>query len=312
MLINGECKNRGNNWALLGWGTFWSTFGWLIAWSDNLTKLTLRLARVPPEGWIDWEAIRGSRRRCHPYWKLNNSVTIEQEELGDTREHTYNLGVWNKGELLFWALSGTIDGICSPSTSALFRSVRPSSTSEITTKDASLLAQFPDWNTGYQAEIELRAPDGPGEGRIVMQFNLGPQVPIDAFIMRAILKLRPFKTTAMWHLVTVRMAEAGDFTEGGVTWNDRAAGEPWDSPGGDILQPPPDPVSVVMTNYDFIAGLEFNIQEFVVYALRHAAPLTLILTLAPPYSYTKFRSRQFGILAQRPVLDIQYIIVKIT
>ncbi|KKN03629.1 hypothetical protein LCGC14_1105850 [marine sediment metagenome] len=282
MLINGECKNRGNNWALLGWGTFWSTSGWLIAWSDNLTKLTLRLARVPPEGWIDWEAIRGSRRRCHPYWKLNNSVTIEQEELGDTREHTYNLGVWNKGELLFWALSGTIDGICSPSTSALFRSVRPSLASEITTKDASIYGRYPDWNTGLRPDIQLLSPGGPGEGRIVMQFNVGPEVPIDAFIMRAILNLRCFDTNALGHLVTVRMAEAGDFTETEVTWNDRAAGQPWDSPGGDILQPPPDPVSAILTAQALLTGLELSIQEFVIYALRHAKPLTLILTLAPP------------------------------
>lgn len=180
------------------------------------------------------------------------------------------------------------------------------------TQDSQLKQGAPDTNFGTEDTADVTSSDppigSPVNTRMILQFDVSG-IPAGALINSAALKL-----TALSHgaggddaiLAVHRVNES--FIEGDVTWNDREAGTPWLSPGGDI--------SAAIANSSTGMGTVDGLKSFDVAILVQQwadgitnnglmVKNTVENSAAAGVTWT-FATKEHATVENRPVLEVNY------
>lgn len=113
-------------WLLLTIHYTLTLAGYIITTTtDQPVHLWLRLTSVPPRIHADPVYKRGLYLHGDPRYCVVSFTDIEQLEPGDTLTHTFVVAPWAGCETKWFYFHGTIAGVPSPSTSALFERHRP-------------------------------------------------------------------------------------------------------------------------------------------------------------------------------------------
>jgi uncharacterized repeat protein (TIGR01451 family) len=166
-------------------------------------------------------------------------------------------------------------------------------------------------NRNYGGAVDLRIdPESGRPERALVRFTLPNNLPNDAVITSAVLKLTKISGNTID--ITAHQADS-DWTEGtlngnnGVaSWNDRMTATAWDTPGGDYIQDPNDPVvSSGAATGDRTWQVSHIVQNWIDGAPNHG------FLLKHPLENTGnnqnvFASSENGTAASRPTLVITY------
>ncbi|MBA7524593.1 hypothetical protein ES705_16734 [subsurface metagenome] len=116
---------------MLNWGIFKITYADAPSFeivkttTDNPCHLTLYWTLNKPLTHKKIIALRGMTLPWGAYFCLNALNAIEQEEGGDTLTHTFICPDWFYCQTRYFVMAGTVEGIVSPSTSAIYERHHP-------------------------------------------------------------------------------------------------------------------------------------------------------------------------------------------
>ncbi len=112
--------------------------------TDVECHLTLYYTHVTPQKRLEGYQLRGARALLEPRWCFVEYTAVEQEEDGDTIQHTFLMPDWDICTKRWWGIAGTLGGLPSPSCSPIIMHHR---TALETLHEQWYLARRPD--SGY-------------------------------------------------------------------------------------------------------------------------------------------------------------------
>ena len=92
----------------------------VVVTTDVPCHLWLRYTNSPERMHLQVKTKRGLRFMANPYYCFVAYQEIEQNEAGDTTEHTFTWGPWATNVCFWYYLRGTIATVASPSTSPVW------------------------------------------------------------------------------------------------------------------------------------------------------------------------------------------------
>lgn len=109
------------NWLITQYSHSWvDTELDIFLLTDVPVHLTLCYTDKPERMHLRTKIKRGEPLPAVPYYCFTECIPVEQDEPGDTTEHTFVIPDWFPCQRRWWRFTGTIGGVESPSTSPIF------------------------------------------------------------------------------------------------------------------------------------------------------------------------------------------------
>lgn len=111
----------GRRWFITEYDHWWAPpFFWIQFSTDAPCHLFCYITKVEPQKRLETYQLRGLKALLEPKWCFVQYDTNEQQEEGDTLQHTFVKPDWPICEYRYFGFSGTVAGLESPSVSPIF------------------------------------------------------------------------------------------------------------------------------------------------------------------------------------------------
>lgn len=111
----------GRRWFITDYEHYWAPpFFHIQLQTDAPCHLFCHITKVKPQKHLETYQLRGLKALLEPKWCFVEYHTNEQEEEGDTLQHTFIKPDWPICEYRYFGFSGTVGGVTSPSVSPIF------------------------------------------------------------------------------------------------------------------------------------------------------------------------------------------------
>ncbi len=281
--------------------------------TDNPCHLTLYWTLNKPLRHKGTLVLRGMPLPWGASFCLNALNEIEQEEPGDTIAHTFIVPDWPHCQTRYFVMAGTVEGIESPSVSAIYERHHRARCTIIVeaTKDTWLDKANPNLNRGLETYMSV---SGNYTHALLWHVSLLsfdiPAVPEGATILSIWLYLHYIMTGAPGATHSAGKLLYGDWVETEATFNQRKIGVPWSMGAfstSDYTLIDPDCGKSIIGSYPG-ANMYFWMYDIYKDALKHPGlGINLAVVQDPPATKTTwYRTREYLYYSYWPQLLIEY------